>query len=526
MTKLLLAALAALSISLPAMPAKTQASTIDYVYRYLPEDTINVLENVSSILYGDRFEYGKPVYDWLEGESIVTEGFKLLENTTDPTTLTESQLKDIANTLFVDYLYAENLSTYQDPNETPIDLTRGILDHFMPLTTGSEDTVYYYKLERTNESKINFFNSAKDTYNGVRSIVEDFIDSEKVDEVLNDIRNDYLEIIEVNRDKESKHIPFNNYCTKFENIMETCHYLCNIEDVQRSATDKKYMEDCYKSFIESDFTKSTPKELLGFTREELDGFYDLGTEEQEQFFNNYYPNYFNAVLYYYFETYSCKVTFEKNKALGDALNDITFPISYKMLDLMEAVYNDDKINALIVATEIIEDIDFFKKNTIPELTPNTTCKREQFIQMVQIDKYMLSGDYASIIHDAETAIEHARNAFDTEKGKPTSFGCSSDESTSILQTYIDRLDATIEDLEPVHEKTHLRSLSALTIKTNAKNLRDEIQEYLNGLENQRNQTIGLTIGLSVGGAVLVCGLGVLIVILAKRKKKEEEQEEK
>ena len=83
-------------------------------------------------------------------------------------------------------------------------------------------------------------------------------------------------------------------------------------------------------------------------------------------------------MYFYHELYSYKEMFVRNRALGEAFNDLVFPASYKILDILEAVKNDERIYALECSNDLIESIENFEKNSIPQLTVNPDFSKEKF----------------------------------------------------------------------------------------------------------------------------------------------------
>ena len=278
MIKLFLAALAAVSITAPIGRSESNIN-VSWWFRvdmasFISYDTRVTLETMSNALYDDAGAFVSPVQNWLDCRDFPSNTFDEIENTVEPYSFTEEQLKPLADTLFIDYLYAQALANYID-KDSPLEITRGILDHLTTLSNDCESAVYYYALERENgsvtdqDNVVSFFTYIKNVYLGIKEIVTEFITEDKTENIFEEIRRNYHHIASYNAENG---ILYGNYAAQFKSITDFCISLESIEDEEKCKENKEAVEACFDSYLSSDFSKKTAKELLGVSREEIEGY--------------------------------------------------------------------------------------------------------------------------------------------------------------------------------------------------------------------------------------------------------------
>lgn len=511
MSKFILAALAALSIAGPV--AITTNSTEPqpnnkYIAEYLPSDMRDNLANISNVLHNNATDYLEPVSLWITGQSLNIEAFTMFDSYETKSSLTDSEYNAVLDSLYFDYLLMEGITsiTYA---ECPLDMTRGVLDHLTTLSNETEDVVYYYK--QSNAS--NLYISSRNVYLGLCEILTDFLGI-NIDVAISQLRESCLELVIYNRNAD---IVLDNYCTQLSNIVDFANYLSKIEDRETNYNNKEMVEKKYDEFINGDFDKVTSKDLLGYTEDEVYGYYDLTPEEQETFCETYYPNYINSVLYYFFETYRIKVSYVRNEAFGQVFNDLVFPASYKLLDIFEAVVNQEKIAVLEYSLDLVNCINSFEQNNLTNLTVNPSCPdRASFITLVKQDRYMLTTEYTRTIRMAETQLELVPFSFEGIKEKRDIWKTKSEVKS--IESEVRTLNNVVHFLSEADQKSSLRSDKARVLIERINSLIEEMNEYKAQIVDEYNRLIAIIIAVSVITVLAAGGVAACLIVANKKRK--------
>lgn len=312
--------------------------------------TNSYLDNYSN-LFGDSKEYVyQVVKDWIDDENGEN-GIPLYEQykETEPTPSAELA-RDVKDSFYILALVT-NYSFYGDytDNVVIIDDLRMLLDHFMSLKDDLsillEDGKNGFE---TDADILSFYNTAKDLYDGLNTTFDDLLGN--TDLYIN-VYKSARRMLKASLQESDNEQPTRLY-DFYTNAIEMVARATSRYDIKYLSRTEQWTNSLNEYLASEEFKTFPTENVLGYVEDDLAGFDSLAESKQKEYVEDSIKVVFKLETFYRFYVLGYNYSNNVSKAFTNNVG----PLSYKMLDLFEAIRDEDDANICILATQVEQDI--------------------------------------------------------------------------------------------------------------------------------------------------------------------------